>query len=139
MKLPNWKVSLSLVAIFLAGAITGAVLTLRVVKRVAAQQGQFEKWPSLILSRMQSRLKLTPEQTARIQPAVDQAARDLRDLRASAGTTILATLATLETQIERELTPEQKPPFEKIRRDLRNRIRPPSKSGEKAAPPPEKP
>ena len=132
MKLPNWKVSLSLVAIFLAGAVTGGVLTLRVVKRIAAQQGQFEKLPSLILSRMQSRLKLTPEQTARIQPAVDQAARDLRDLRSTAGTTILATLATLETQIERELTSEQKPQFEKIRRDLRNRIRPPSKSGETA-------
>ena len=139
MKLPNWKVSLSLVAIFLAGAVTGAVLTLRVVKRIAAQQGQFEKLPGLILGRMQTKLALTPEQTARIKPAVEQATRDLRDLRTSAGTTILAILATLETQIERELTPEQKPPFEKIRRDLRNRIRPPSKSGENAAPPPEKP
>ncbi len=139
MKLPTWKVSLSLVAIFLAGAVTGGVLTLRVVKRIATQQGQFEKWPHLILTRMQSRLKLTPEQTARIQPAVDQAARDLRDLRSRAGATILTTLATLDAQIERELTPEQKPQFEKIRRDLRNRIRPPSKSGEKTAPPPEKP
>ena len=137
MKLPNWKVSLSLVAIFLAGAVTGGVLPLRVVKRIATQQGQFEKWPDLILSRMQSRLKLTPEQTARIKPAVDQAAKELRDLRARAGTSIFTTLTTMDVQIERELTPEQKPQFDKIRRDLRNRIRPPSKPAGTAPPPSE--
>ena len=141
MKLPHWKISLSLVAIFLAGTVTGAVLTLRVIKRIASQQGQFEKLPDLILSRMQARLGLTPEQTTRIQPAVEQAAKELRDLRSRAGTTIFTTLTTMDAQIERELTSEQKPQFEKIRREIRSRLhlRPPPKPGEDPAPPAPKP
>lgn len=134
MKLPHWKVSLSLVAIFLTGGITGAVLTLRVVKRVATEQSRFERWPELILARMKTRLALTPEQTARLQPAVEQAARELRELRAQAGGTILQTLNTLDARIERELLPEQKPKFEQLRRDIRAKLhlRPPNKTGEPA-------
>lgn len=140
MKLPHWKISLSLVAIFLAGTVTGAVLTLRVVKRVAAEQSRFERLPDLILARLKSRLALTPEQTARLQPAVDQATRELRELRAQAGASIAQTLNTLDTRIERELLPEQKPKFEQLRRDLRAKLhlRPPAKTGESvpAAPKP---
>ena len=147
MKLPHWKVSLSLVAIFLAGTVTGAVLTLRVVKRVAAEQARFERLPDQILARMKSRLALTPEQATRLQPAVAQAARDLRDLRKQAGASIAQTLNTLDTQIERELLPEQKPKFEQLRRDIRTRLhlRPPAKTGDAApatppaAPPTPKP
>lgn len=137
MKLPHWKISLSLVAIFLAGTVTGAVLTLRVVKRVAAEQSRFERLPELILAQMKTRLALTPEQTARLQPAVDQATRELRELRAQAGASIAQTLNTLDTQIERELLPEQKPKFEQLRRDLRAKLhlRPPAKTGEPAPAP----
>lgn len=137
MKLPHWKISLSLVAIFLAGTVTGAVLTLRVVKRVAAEQSRFERLPDLILARLKSRLALTPEQTARLQPAVDQATRELRELRAQAGASIAQTLNTLDTRIERELLPEQKPKFEQLRRDLRAKLhlRPPAKTGEPAPAP----
>lgn len=143
MKLPHWKISLSLVAIFLAGTVTGAVLTLRVVKRVAAEQSRFERLPDLILARLKSRLALTPEQTARLQPAVDQATRELRELRAQAGASIAQTLNTLDTRIERELLPEQKPKFEQLRRDLRAKLhlRPPAKTAPAppAAPPAPKP
>ena len=147
MKLPHWKVSLSLVAIFLAGTVTGAVLTLRVVKRVAAEQARFERLPDQILARMKSRLALTPEQATRLQPAVAQAARELRELRKQAGASIAQTLNTLDTEIERELLPEQKPKFEQLRRDIRTRLhlRPPAKTGDPApatppaAPPTPKP
>ena len=136
MKLPHWKVSLSLAAIFLAGTVTGAVLMLRVVKRVAAEQARFERLPDQILARMKSRLALTPEQATRLQPAVEQAARELRELRKQAGASIAQTLNTLDTQIERELLPEQKPKFEQLRRDLRTRLhlRPPAKTGDPAPP-----
>ena len=138
MKLPHWKVSLSLVAIFLAGTVTGAVLTLRVVKRVAAEQARFERLPDQILARMKSRLALTPEQATRLQPAVEQAARELRELRKQAGASIAQTLNTLDTEIERELLPEQKPKFEQLRRDIRTRLhlRPPAKTGDPAPPTP---
>ena len=147
MKLPHWKVSLSLAAIFLAGTVTGAVLTLRVVKRVAAEQARFERLPDQILARMKSRLALTPEQATRLQPAVEQAARELRELRKQAGASIAQTLNTLDTEIERELLPEQKPKFEQLRRDIRTRLhlRPPAKTGDPAhatppaAPPTPKP
>ena len=138
MKLPHWKVSLSLVAIFLAGTVTGAVITLRIVKRVAADHARFERLPDLILAQMKTRLALTPEQTTRLRPAVEQATRALRDLRTQAGATISQTLNTLDTQIERELLPEQKPKFEQLRRDLRTRLhlRPPAKTGDPAPPTP---
>ena len=138
MKLPHWKVSLSLAAIFLAGTVTGAVLTLRVVKRVAAEQARFERLPDQILARMKSRLALTPEQATRLQPAVAQAARELRELRKQAGASIAQTLNTLDTEIERELLPEQKPKFEQLRRDIRTRLhlRPPAKTGDPAPPTP---
>lgn len=141
MKLPNWKVSLSLVAIFVAGTVTGSVITLRIVKRMASQQSHFERWPELILSRLQTKLALTSEQTARIKPAVEQAARQLRELRSTAGASIYSTLQTLDGQIERELTPEQQPQFEQLRREIRSRLRlrPPPKAGEPASNQPAKP
>ena len=42
MKLPSWKIILSFVAIFIAGAVCGTVVTLGVVKKIVTQHQRFE-------------------------------------------------------------------------------------------------
>lgn len=119
----KWKVILLTVAIFVAGAVTGSILTVRFIQKVAQQQISPERWPASLLNAYQKRLKLTPEQVAQMKPALESAREEWRR---SLGSTVMnygRIVRQLDEQLAPLLTPEQKLAHEELRQEMRNRLR----------------
>lgn len=140
----RWKIILSLVAIFIAGAISGAVVTLRVVKKVAGNNGP-DRWPAGMMMVYQKKLKLTPEQMEKLQPFVEDARKEWMQAMRSTIASQMGLVRKLDEQMVPMLTPEQLKLHEEMKREFRERARqrpgfkPPFEKGPLDRPPFERP
>jgi uncharacterized membrane protein len=98
------------VGVFLAGAVAGGLVGVRLTDAVVdrARQGERAKAPeqtNLMLLRMYaSRLELTPAQIEQIRPAMDATGDQMRRLRQESA----MSLQQLEESLEAVLEPEQR-------------------------------
>ena len=65
-----WKLILLLTAIFLAGGATGALVTMRVGRKMIADRPMPDQWAPLHMRKLADRLKLEPEQVEQLRPIV---------------------------------------------------------------------
>ena len=77
----RWKVVLTLIAIFVAGGVTGGFLTIRAMKYEMGRRSETPPGTAL-MDRWRARLHLTPEQDEKLSPIMQQADNELRNLRA---------------------------------------------------------
>ena len=72
---------MTLIAIFVAGAVTGGFLTIRAMKY---EMRQSEPLPgtAFAIDRWRARLHLTPDQDEKLRPIMQRADNELRNLRA---------------------------------------------------------
>jgi Spy/CpxP family protein refolding chaperone len=118
-----WKVVLVLVGIFLAGAVTGAFVMVRVGREMFARRPMPDQWASMQLKRLAERLDLTPDQEEQIKPIVRRNMEELRKLRRSAMSETRTVFERMQHEIEEKLTPEQRTKFEQMNREFRERAR----------------
>lgn len=118
----NWKVILSIMAIFIAGTVTGAVLTLRVVKAVAKNQMP-ERWPASLIEMYQRRLHLTPEQLEKIRPAVEEGRKDWQEAMRQTMQTHFGVMRRINEQLVPLLDEDQKRKQEQMRDEMRKKMR----------------
>ena len=119
----NWKVILTIVAIFLAGIITGAVLALRVVKTVATNQLSPERWPASFVENYKRRLKLTPAQLEKIRPIVEEGRKEWQGTMSNAISTHIGIMRRIDEEMTPLLTADQRKIQDQIREELRKRLR----------------
>lgn len=119
----RWKIILSLVAIFLAGAITGGVFALGIVKKAVDQRINPSRWPGSLLDSYQKRLQLTPEQIEQMRPVVEEARREWAASVRSAVGSYGGIIRRVDEKLEPLLTPEQKAEHLRIREEVRARFR----------------
>ena len=119
----HWKIGVCLVAIFIAGAVTGAMITVRVAKNYIARQSNLERWAASALRDYEKRLNLTPEQAAKLRPVFDSTAKRLHEVRAETGRETLVVLRDMNDEVSRELTPDQQKRLEDIKKDFLARWR----------------
>lgn len=125
--LRHWKVILSLLAIFIAGTVTGSFLTVRAIRMFANRNAMgpliplSPKWQSVAMKNYERRLKLTPEQMDKLRPAFEQAGNELGGVRTNTMTDVGMIIRRLNLQVEASLTPEQHDEFEKMREENRAR------------------
>ena len=112
-----------LAAIFVAGAVSGSMLTLRVVKRAVGRNLNPDGWATAAMQAYRKKLKLTPEQIQKIQPAMDQAAQEIRAIGGSATVEIFSVVIQMNDRVAKELTPEQQKRFEEMKQEFRARWR----------------
>ncbi len=124
----NWKVALYLAAIFIFGGITGSFVTLQTLKYMVHRHRNPENVCAIVMKRLESELKLTPEQVQKIKPIVDQSVRELEAIRSKAISQSSQIISQSEERIAHELTPEQQKRFQKIqqerRKHFKERLRP---------------
>jgi Spy/CpxP family protein refolding chaperone len=113
----NWKVVLYLAAIFIAGGITGSFVTLQTLKHMIHKHRNPENLCAMVMKRLESELKLTPEQVQKIKPIVDQSVRELEAIRSKTISQSSQVISRSEEQIAQELTPEQQKRFQKIQQE----------------------
>jgi hypothetical protein len=110
----KWKISIYLVVLFLAGVVTGAVLTHQIGRRIMMkamrQDAMAEHWRR----DLEGKLKLTPDQSQRIAPMI----RDgMEAFRAVLHDEMQAALSNCNARITVELTPEQRVKFAQIEKE----------------------
>jgi len=124
MKQPlPWKIILALVAIFLAGTVTGTVLGPRLPwPRSPGALLPPEAWGTLMLRRMDARLHLTEEQETALAPLLKESAQKLQAQRRRAFVEQLQIVRDTYEEAEPHLTSEQRTRWQEGRRKLRERI-----------------
>ncbi len=134
MKL-SWKVLLVFLGVFLAGAVVGGFVSLRFARSFVQTRGvSGDQFAAANLKRLQERLQLTSEQTAKIERIVTASGEELKRLRQDT----TRVFRQMDAKIEAELDPRQKAEFAEMRRRWRERSgnRPGSPRGDGERPPP---
>jgi Spy/CpxP family protein refolding chaperone len=99
--LRHWKIALCMAAIFVAGGVTGSVLTVRAVRAFVNRQATPEAWLTTMVRGYEKKLKLTSEQAQKLKPSFDQAGMELRRARASTMMDYVEIVQRLQEEIGR--------------------------------------
>lgn len=119
----KWKVIAAMTGIFLAGAVTGAVLAARVIQKVAERNLSPERWPAALVDTYRKRLDLTPEQVEQMRPVVEQSREEWRRTMGGAVMGYGAIVQRLDRELKPLLTPEQLVKHAEIREEWQRRFR----------------
>jgi Spy/CpxP family protein refolding chaperone len=118
----SWKVILYATLIFVAGLFIGALAGPHVLRTFLRPPTPAEM-SRHILARLQSRLSLTPEQTAQIKPLVEQTASEIDAIREATTKQISDRIAEANSKTATFLTPEQKAKLDQMAAERRERMR----------------
>lgn len=140
----SWRVILAFIGIFVAGTVTGGLITLRVVQTVKGGP-RGERWfrspppgqaqpassnnpapPQIglqLFRRITDQLDLTPEQKEKIRPIEVRTSEDLRRLRRDVQHNTELLIEKSQDEIAAILTPEQRAKFEELVARGRERVK----------------
>lgn len=117
------KLAAYVLAIFLAGAGSGALVAWQVGQRQLVTPLPPAEIGARLRARFQSRLGLTPDQAQKIAPMIDQAMRRVEAIRQETASHVFANVSNLHEQVLLVLTPEQQAKFEQLERERREYLR----------------
>jgi len=104
---PRRRNILIVVAIFVAGVVTGSVNSIGVGQRLAEHRLRVDNLRSTLMDILRSELDLTPEQVVRIEPLVNRACEEYRALTLETVQRVTQLVQATNERIARELTPAQ--------------------------------
>jgi hypothetical protein len=137
----SWKLIALLAGIFVLGATTGTLVTMRVLRKpppAPRPPPSAEVWSSKHVERLVNDLGVTPEQLKQIRPIVDRRMLDLFNQRARFLDDNHALREVMEREVSEFLTSEQRTKYEQMNREYHERTRR-QERGERPLPPPERP
>lgn len=108
---PAYKMALSLLALVLVSVLTGAVVGHRIARKQLESRNNPETWNKHVTREFNRIVKPTPDQAGRIQVYLDQAVRELQEIRRNTIARSTNVIWHLVDQVDRELTPEQRVAF----------------------------
>jgi hypothetical protein len=118
----SWIVPLSLVALFLLGAISGAGL-MRAFQRLPHLRVAVERdWARSEEQALRKSLKLRPEQVVALQPILAQTASRMRQVKLETVRQIAELIRQNSTQVLPLLDEEQKRDFERLIKERQARV-----------------
>lgn len=121
--LRHWKMIIGLLAIFGAGVGTGAIGTVITLHRVFTKREPQGQWVNARLSDLERHLKLTPEQQEKVRPMVQKAGQRFRAIGTESFEKIIDVANETHEEVARELTPEQREEFNRLRPHVIARLR----------------
>jgi hypothetical protein len=111
------KISLYLAAIFIAGVITGIFISYQVARHMMPDRNRMaDRW----CGELESKLGLTPDQTAKIRPIIDDRISGFRN---NLSHEMESSLSNCYVQIAIELDPGQRKKLEQIQQEQLQFIR----------------
>jgi len=117
------KLGFYVLVLFLAGAGSGALISWQVCRSMPVPSRTPAQIGARLRARYQSQLALTPEQVQKIDPIIDQGTRRVQAIRVETASNIFANVATMDEQMLKVLTPEQRVRFEVLERERRDYLR----------------
>jgi Spy/CpxP family protein refolding chaperone len=104
----KWKLALGFGLVFIAGLATGAFINATHLRRLRPDFAHHGSLAERMRHRMEARLDLTPEQMAKAAPILDQATRELEEIRQETGQRVHEILAEVDRELAPALTAEQR-------------------------------
>lgn len=118
-----WKLILLLVGIFIAGGVTGGFMVVQFGRELIINRLQSDQWAAIHLKKLSEKLDLKPEQAEQILPIIRRNKDDLNQARAECQVQMKAVFERMEREITELLTPEQRPKYEKLIKEMRERAK----------------
>ncbi len=118
----SWKVIPALVAIFLAGGISGFLLAAVVVKQSAQRMARPEFWQARTMERMERRLDLTDEQKEQVRPILESTSVRIFEHYRDASMQSWQEVRVLFEELDTILDAEQQAKVEETRERIRKRV-----------------
>ena len=113
------KITLTLIAIFVAGALAGGFVVSAFSSR--GSPPAFGNLSERKMSRLAGELELTEAQIARIKPIIDEVSEEIRSVRHETMAEFARLYKDMEKRVIAELTPEQTEKFKAHQEAHRNR------------------
>jgi hypothetical protein len=113
----SWKLIAVFAVLFLTGGVSGSLITYSVVRKQALPNPTrtVHTWTESLMQKLEHAGQLTPEQSAKIQPRLETAVKQMKSIQLQAmqqGSDVLdAALAEIETG----LNPDQQKRLERFR------------------------
>jgi hypothetical protein len=104
----KWKLVAGFALVFAAGVSVGAFLGTTRWPHTAHALGSHRPLAERMRSRVQTRLRLTPEQVAKAKPIFDKTAEAIGQIRKETAQRVHAVLAEAERELAPALTPDQR-------------------------------
>lgn len=110
------KIVFAVTGIFVAGAVTGGFVSLRVAERLArAKRAQVYFAPNELGDRLAAQLRLTPEQQNQVRPIIRRMSDELRDMRRDSFKQTAAIINRMDADLSQVLTEEQRVLLKELR------------------------
>ena len=113
----SWKLVAVFAVLFLTGGVSGSLITYSVVRKQAMPNPTrtVHTWTESLMQKLEHAGRLTPEESAKIQPRIETAVKQMKSIQLQAmqqGSDVLdAALAEIETG----LNPDQQRRLERFR------------------------
>ncbi len=102
----RWWTALALVAIFLAGGVTGWLVGLS-LRHPRFRPPRRDDMVAQMRARLTRELSLTPQQSEKIDPLVTQSAQELDRIRRESDERVVKLMDEMNAKLAGELTPDQ--------------------------------
>jgi len=110
----KWKIRFYLLALFLAGMVTGGILTAQIGRHIMQKIMQPEAMAAHWQHDLEKRLNLSAEQSQKIAPIIIE---NMKTFGSVLSDQMRLALSNCNARIELELTPEQKIKFAAIEKE----------------------
>ena len=114
------KIMLYLAAIFLAGGVSGAMVSLASARKLSAKAPSMDRACNHMKDRLRAKLDLSPEQMSQIEPILDQTGRELRNVHQHALREVEQVFQRSNAQIAAHLNAGQKIKLEEMEKEHRS-------------------
>jgi len=113
----KWKTIGYAVALFITGGISGGALGVYETHAHMYQPVREEEMVLRLRRRLETRLDLTPDQVAKINPIIVSAVRNIRSIRTESAQRVISVLDDSYAQVAAVLTPQQRVVLDKMKRE----------------------
>ncbi len=117
----KWNLAVGFLLVFLAGVTTGTVAWHWHRPAWSLEHSRSGAIAHRMNERLRHELGLTPEQSSKIAPIIDQSAKKLQTIRMESAHRVRQTLTEAHLQISPDLTPEQRTKLAAIEEKHRHR------------------
>lgn len=119
-QLTRRKIILYLAAIFVAGGISGAVITWGPARQARFKPRTMGKMCDDMRKQLQSRLHLSPEQVRKIEPILEQTAKEIEAVHQRTIEEIEEVLQKSNQEIAKQLNADQQAELNKLEQERRD-------------------
>jgi uncharacterized membrane protein len=104
----NRKLLAAFLAVFIAGAAAGSIVTILRVRQTSTEEVQMQAWVKFFEAKLTADLKLSPDQQARLRPMLEATARQLSLKLEMFSKDGLVVMKAFDEQFDTILTDEQR-------------------------------